>query len=146
MSSGFRSAPAVCLLALVSGCAGIPATGPAVPGAGSRFDGSYEGENRLIGGGGYLCGSPGYPEAVVVSQGTFTYPFAVNPPRTTPMQVQIAADGSVHGQMQYVMQDYTPRSDLRTLWVTVTGQVSGATLDAIATDERCRRRLLLQRH
>lgn len=153
MSSGFPYgyscrllAAAGCLLALLAGCTGSPDTGPAAPSAGSRFDGSYQGENRLLSGTDYMCGPPNYPQAIVVSRGVFVYPFPVNPPRTTPMPVQIAADGSIHGQMQYVVQDYTPRSNLRTVWVTVTGQVSDATFDAVATDERCRRRLLLQRH
>jgi hypothetical protein len=132
-----------CLLALLAGCA--PGDSPAIPAAGNQFDGIYQGENRLVGGGGYPCGPPSYLESVTVSHGAFVYQFAVNPPRTTPMPVQILADGSIHGQMQYAIQDYTPRPNIWTTWVTVTGRINGATLDAVAADERCTRRLILQK-
>jgi hypothetical protein len=137
--------PAGCLLVLMAGCAGVPGAGPTAAPTGSQFDGLYQGENRLIRGDGFLCGPPSYPESIAVSQGGFAYNFAVDPPRTTPMPVQVAADGSVRGQMQYAVQDYTPRSNIRTSWVTVTGQISGPMLDATVADERCSRRLILQK-
>jgi hypothetical protein len=133
-----------CVVAM-TGCVATPGPVPTAPPAGSQFDGVYQGENQLIRGGGYLCGPSAYPEAVTISQGAFAYPFPVNPPRTTPLPVQVAANGSVDGQLQYVVQDYDPRPNVRRVWATLSGQISGATLEAIVVDERCSRRLLLQR-
>jgi len=133
-----------CVL-LAAGCTAPPGAVSTAPPAGTRFDGLYQGENQLVRGGGYLCGPPAHADAVAISQGGFAYPFPVNPPRTTPMPVQVAADGSLNGQMQYLVQDYDPRANIRPVWVTLSGRISGATLDAIVVDERCSRRLLLQR-
>ena len=65
------------------------------------------------------------PRGSTVRGGRFDYPFAVNPPRTAPIPVQIAADGTFAAQMQYGTEDYRPRSRLRTAWVTVTGRIDG---------------------
>ena len=68
----------------------------------------------------------------------------MNPPRTAPIPVQIAADGTFAAQMQYGTEEYGPRSRLRTAWVTVTGRVDGGTLAATIDDYRCTRRLTAQ--
>lgn len=133
-----------CAFAL-AGCAGLPGAAPALPAAGSQFDGTYAGQNSLVSGWGFLCGAPSYPETIAVSGGRFDYPFAVNPPRTAPVAVQIAADGTFRGQMQYGTEDFGPRSRYLTAWVTVTGRITGTMLDATVTDLRCVRRLTAQR-
>jgi hypothetical protein len=142
---GVRALPALAWVMAVSGCVAPPGPMPTAPPAGTRFDGLYQGESQLIRGSGYLCGPPAYAEAVTISQGTFAYPFPVNPPRTAPLPAQVAADGSVEGQLQYVVQDYDPRANVRRVWATLSGRISGAILEAIVVDERCSRRLLLQR-
>ena len=84
------------------------------------------------------------PERLTVRGGRFDYPFAVNPPRTVPIPVQIAADGTFAAQMQYGTEDYGPRSRLRTAWVTVIGRIDGGMLAATIDDYRCTRRLTAQ--
>jgi hypothetical protein len=131
---------ALLLGGLLAGCS----TGPAVPAAGREFDGTYTGENTLIRGGGYPCGDPAYAERLVVADGRFDYPFAVNPPRTAPLPVQIGADGTLAGQMQYLTEDYLSlRGSYNplTTWVTLRGHISEGVLEATVTDYRCTRRL-----
>jgi hypothetical protein len=130
---------AIVIGGVLGGCAA-----PAGPPAGTQFDGAYAGQNTLIRGGGYLCGAPSYSERLTVRGGRFDYPFAVNPPRTVPLPVQIAADGTVAAQMQYGTEDYGPRSRPRTAWVTVTGRVDGGMLAATIDDYRCTRRLMVR--
>jgi len=130
---------AIVIAGVLSGCAA-----PAGPPAGPQFDGSYAGQNTLIRGWGYMCGAPSYSERLTVRGGRFDYQFAVNPPRTAPIPVQIAADGTFAAQMQYGTEDYWPWSRLRTAWVTVTGRVDGGTLAATIDDYRCTRRLMAQ--
>jgi hypothetical protein len=129
---------ALLLGGLLAGCS----TGPAVPPAGTEFDGTYTGENALIRGGGYPCGDPSYLERLVVANGRFDYPFAVNPPRSVPLPVQIGADGTLAGQMQYVTEDYFLLSyNPITTWVTLRGRIADGALEATITDYRCTRRL-----
>jgi hypothetical protein len=130
---------------LVAGCAGPPGAAPPVPAAGPQFDGTYAGVDSLVSGAPYMCGAPSGPVTVVVRGGRFEYPFIVSPPRTSPMPVQVAADGTVSGQMQYGTEDYGPRPRYMTAWVTVTGRIAGATLQATVTDLRCVRQLAARR-
>jgi hypothetical protein len=132
---------------LAAGCTlpGASPPTPALPAAGAQFDGIYSGMNTAISGSGFQCGPPAYPETITVSGGRFDYPFAVNPPRTTPVAVQIATDGTFAAQMQYGTDEPGPRSRYITAWVTVTGRIAGGELDATATDLRCVRRLTARR-
>ena len=130
---------AIVIGGVLGGCAA-----PAGPPAGTQFDGSYAGQNTLIRGGGYMCGAPSSSERLTVRGGRFDYPFAVNPPRTVPIPVQIAADGTFAAQMEYGTEDYGPRSRFRTAWVTVTGRIDGGVLAATIDDYRCTRRLTAQ--
>jgi hypothetical protein len=130
---------AIVIAGVLGGCAA-----PAEPAAGTQFDGSYAGQNTLVRGWGDLCGTNTYSERLTVRGGRFEYPFAVNPPRTVPIPVQIAADGTFTTQMQYGTEDYWPRSRLRTAWVTVTGRINGGMLAATIDDYRCTRRLTVQ--
>jgi hypothetical protein len=132
-----------CLLLLIAGCAS-PAGVPAVP-AGSRFDGVYQGHTALVRGGGFLCGRPDLPDSITVTDGRFEFPFQVDPPRVTPIPVQIAADGSFEGSIQYGTVDYSRFSNYRNAWATVTGRIAGNVLDATEDDYRCARRSVLQR-
>ena len=102
---------------------------------------------RLVSGGGYQCGAPSYPETIAVRGGRFDYPYVVNSPRTVPMAVQVVADGTVHGQMQYGTEDYGPwrQDSFMTAWVTVTGRIVDTTLEATITDLRCVRHLTARR-
>jgi hypothetical protein len=128
------------ILCLLSGCAAAPVTP-----AGMAFDGSYTGQSVLIRGGGYLCGAPDFPLTLSVGSGRFDYPFTVNLPRTTPIAVQIAVDGSFVANMLYGTQNYLLLSHYENQWVTVRGRIAGGTLDATVTDDRCTRRITAQR-
>jgi hypothetical protein len=128
--------------------AGPEVAGPEVAGpevAGRQFDGVYVGRNAAVEGWGFLCGGSTYPETITVSGGRFDYPFQVNPPRTTPIAVQIAADGTFAAQMQYGTEEPGPRSRYITAWVTVSGRVAAGVLDATVADLRCVRRLTARR-
>ena len=130
---------AIVICGVLGGCAAT-----AGPPAGIQFDGSYAGQSTLSRGGGYLCGAATSPETLTVDNGQFDYPFAVNPPRTVPIPVQIAADGTFSAQMQYGTEEYGPRSWLRTAWVTVIGRIDRGLLAATIDDYRCTRRLTAQ--
>jgi hypothetical protein len=131
----------VCVLALAGGCA----SGPRVPAAGSQFDGTYDGTSRLVSDGGFVCGAVSYRGAITVTDGRFDYVFVDSLAKPTPIPIQIAADGSFSGRMQYGAEDFGPRSRLLMVWVTVTGHISGPELHAIAADYRCTRSLTLQK-
>jgi hypothetical protein len=130
---------AIVICGVLVGCAAT-----AGPPAGIQFDGRYAGQSTLSRGGGYLCGAVTSPETLTVDNGRFDYPFAVNPPRTVPIPVQIAADGTFSAQMQYGTEEYGPRSWLRTAWVTVIGRIDRGLLAATIDDYRCTRRLTAQ--
>jgi hypothetical protein len=137
-----------CAFVLVAGCAtlpGVPPPAPALPAAGSQFDGIYAGQNEAVSGWGFLCGAPAYPQTIAVSGGRFDYPYAISPPRTTPVAVQIAADGTFAAQMQYGTEEAGPRSRYITAWVTVSGRIAAGELDATVTNLRCVRRLTARR-
>jgi hypothetical protein len=137
-----------CAVVLGAGCASLSGRlppAPALPAAGSQFDGLYVGQNDAVSGWGFLCGAPAYPETIAVSGGRFDYPYPVSPPRTTPVAVQIAADGTFAAQMQYGTEEIGPRSRYITAWVTVTGRIAAGQLDATVTDLRCVRRLTARR-
>jgi hypothetical protein len=82
---------------------------------------------------------------IAVHDGRFDYPFLVNPPRTTPVPVQIAADGTFAAQLQYGTEEPGPRSRYITAWVTVVGRIAAGELDATVTDLRCVRHLSARR-
>jgi hypothetical protein len=126
--------------ALLSGCAAAPVTP-----AGTAFDGSYTGQSVLIRGGGYLCGAPELPLTLSVGGGRFDYPFTVNLPRTTPVAVQIAADGSFVANMLYGTENYMLLSHYENQWVTVRGRIASGTLDGTVTDNRCTRQVTARR-
>ncbi len=148
--SGVRiglSVLAGCAFVLAGGCATLPVAPPAaaLPAAGSQYDGIYAGQNDAVSGWGFWCGAPAFPETIAVSGGRFDYLFPVNPPRTSPVAVQIAADGTFAAQMQYGTEDPGPRSRYINAWVTVTGRITAGELDATVTDLRCVRRLAARR-
>jgi hypothetical protein len=135
-------------LAPLAGCAALPggtAAAPAIPAAGTQFDGVYAGRNDAVSGRGFLCGPSTYPQAITVSGGRFDYPFPVSAPRTTPVPVQVAANGTFTASIQYGTEDFGPRSRYINAWVTVTGRITGSELDATVSDLRCVRRLTAQR-
>ena len=129
---------------LLSGCAVVLAgcVGPGLPPAGPRYDGVYVSQDRLVSGVAFQCGAPDLPERIEVRNGRFAYPFQVSPPRIAPLPVEIAADGSMAGQMQYGMGEelFGFSRDL-TDWVFLRGRISGTTMDATITTTRCARRL-----
>jgi len=130
------------LAALAAGCAPVP---DGMPAAGNRFDGIYAGDSQLVRGFGFLCDPPAYPQSLTVRDGRFDYPFVVSAPRTAPVPVQIAADGSFAGQLQYGTVEPFRLMEYQTAWVTVRGLIVGATLDATVADQRCTRHLVLLR-
>ena len=129
-----------CLLAGTAGCA------TQAPPITTAFDGTYIGQDALIGGGGFLCGSPLRDLMITVRNGAFDYPFQVAPPRDAPLAVRIAPDGTVTGQMQYGATGYSPRRDYVTAWVILSGRITGPIMDATILDLRCARRLLARRN
>ena len=129
---------------LLASCATIPPAGP-LPPASTAFDGNYAGQDMLISGGGFVCGAPSYPLTVSVSGGRFDYPFAVNAPRTAPLPVQVAPDGTLMGELLYGTLDYTPVSRYYNTWALLRGQTAGGVLDAVVWDERCVRRVTARR-
>jgi hypothetical protein len=133
----------VVLGCLVTSGAGCSTTAPPMS---TAFDGTYVGQDSLTGGGGYLCGLPVRDLTITVRNGEFDYPFQVAPPRDAPLPARIAPDGTVTGEMQYGTSDYTPRRDYVTAWVTLSGRITGTTLDATIVDLRCARRLIARRN
>jgi hypothetical protein len=47
--------------------------------------------------------------------------------------------------MLYATEDYWPLYQIRNAWVTISGRITGGTLDATIVDYRCTRRLTAQR-
>jgi hypothetical protein len=134
---------AMAITGLLAACA------PAPPPAGTQFDGSYVGQNTLVSGGvNFICGAPNYSARLIVHDGRFDYPFSVNGPRYAPVPVQVAADGSFLGQMQYgpAYNEGLLFQQPRTAWVTVRGRIIDTTLDATIADDRCVRRVMAERH
>lgn len=132
---------AVLAVATLAACA------PQPPPAGTQFDGRYIGTDHLLNGVEFQCGAASLPVQIDVVGGRFAYPFQVNPPRTAPLPVQVAVDGSVFGQMQYGLTDDNGflASRQRIDWVTLSGRISSPTLEATITTLRCSRRLLVER-
>ena len=129
-----------CVLALLLGCV---ATGPP---AGPQFDGVYQGASRLVGGGGPLCGTPDEQLALTVRNGQFDYPFLVNAPRTAPLNVQIAADGSFRGDMQFgFVEPWAFGTGYRTEWATVSGHIVASTMQGTIETLECTRQMSMQR-
>jgi hypothetical protein len=135
-----------CVLTSAGGCTSLSGVPPA-PAAGTQFDGVYGGQDTLISGVDFQCGAPSHSQTIAVIGGRFEYPFEVNPPRTAPLIVQVAADGSFSGQMQYGVDEdlMFRRQQFRTAWATVTGRIAGPVLDATIDGYRCVRRLTAQR-
>ena len=131
-----------CALALLlSGCVATAAGPPAGP----RFDGVYQGASRLVSGGGPLCGMPDAQLVLTVRDGQFDYPFLVNAPRTAPLHVQIATDGSFRGDMQFgVVEPRGSRADYRTEWATVAGHIVGSTMQGTIENLECTRQMSMQ--
>jgi hypothetical protein len=127
---------------VVGGCANTPFQAP----AGKRYDGRYAGWDRLVSGAVFQCGAPELAQEIEVRDGRFDYPFQVSPPRVAALPVQIAADGTMAGQMRYGTGEEIPGfSRDRIDWVYLRGSISGPTLEARITDLRCARRLTVQR-
>lgn len=133
------------LLTLLTGASLVSCAVSPVLVAGTQFDGEFAGQNTLVVGGGYTCGPASYPLTLTVRDGRFDYPFPVNVGRTAPVLVQIAADGSFQGQMQYGTENYIPVSKYMNAWVIVQGRIADGVLDATISDDRCVRRMTAQR-
>jgi hypothetical protein len=129
-----------CVGALAAGC-----TGPAVPVAGNQFDGVYQGENRAVRGFGWVCSPPSYQDAVTVNAGRFNYTFFDQLAQPARIPVQIAADGTFRGQIQYGTDSALRWAGMIIVWATVTGRINGTTIEATVADFRCTRQLTLQR-
>ena len=137
-----RVLPALACLSLAAGCAG-----PAIPVAGNQFDGTYEGESHIVrGDGGYVCSPQAAPVSLVVRNGRFAYIYKnYDMAAPAPIPVQVAADGTFSGQIQYVAETYSRWSGgIVTTWAMVRGRIAGKILDATVTDFRCARQLDLQ--
>ena len=137
------------LLLAALGCVGIVAvgcTGAPTPAAGDQFDGTYQGDNRVVRGFGWVCAPPSYQDAVTVNAGRFNYTFVDNLAQPAPIPVQIAADGTFRGQIQYSTDSANQNwVGVLTVWATVTGRINGTALEATVADFRCTRQLMLQR-
>jgi hypothetical protein len=135
--------PTLGLALAVTACA-APSGGPP---AGRAFDGTYVGQDTLLTGAPFLCGAAVIPLRIEVRGGTFAYLFQVNPPRTAPLAVRLAADGAAYGTMQYgTADDDLPfQARYRTDWVTLEGRISGEVLTASVHTVRCARQVVAQR-
>ena len=97
-----------CVGALAVGC-----TGPAIPAAGNQFDGTYQGDNRVVRGFGWVCAPPSYQDAVTVTAGRFNYTFFDQLAQPALIPVQIAADGTFRGRIQYLTDSGNQKSVAR---------------------------------
>jgi hypothetical protein len=150
LTCGDHSRPATvsALLVAALGCIGFLAVGctPPVPAAGNQFDGIYQGDNRVVRGFGWVCAPPSYQDAVTIKDGRFDYTFIDQLAQPAPIPVQIAADGTFRGQIQYWTDSYDLNlSEGLTVWAIVTGRINGSALEATVADFRCTRQLMLQR-
>src|SRR5690242_5991368 len=86
------------LCTFAGGCAGPP-----VPVAGNQFDGTYQGESHVVrGDGGFVCAPHDALASVTVRNGRFDYVYRnYELAAPAPIPVQIAADGSFSGKIQY---------------------------------------------
>ena len=106
----------------------------------------YVGQDSLVrGGDAFLCGLPTRDLSFTVRNGQFDYPFQVAPPRTAPLPVRLAADGTVAGQLQYGTSESAFRREYITAQAILSGRVTGDTLEATISDLRCTRRLIARR-
>jgi hypothetical protein len=132
-----------CLCSIASACAGPP-----VPAAGNQFDGTYQGESHVVrGDGGYICAPHDAPASVVVRNGRFDYIYNnYDLAAPAPIPVQVAADGTFSGQIQYAAETYMRWSGggIVAAWAMVRGRIAGKALDATVSDYRCARQLQLQ--
>jgi len=131
-----------CLCLIAGGCAGPP-----VPVAGTQYDGAYQGESRVVrGDGGYVCAPRSAPASLVVKNGRFDYIYNnYELAAPAPILVQVAADGTFSGQIQYTAESYMRwGGGIVTAWAMVRGRIAGKALDATVTDYRCARQLALQ--
>jgi hypothetical protein len=137
-----RILPALgCLCVITGGCAA-----PIVP-AGSQFDGTYEGGSRLTRGFGYVCALPAATISVTVHDGRFDYIYDnYELAKPVPIPVQIAADGTFSGQIQYLVPSWNKWGSTPATWAMLRGRVAGKTLDATLTDYYCIRQFNLQTH
>jgi len=130
-----------CLCAIVGGCAA-----PIVP-AGNQFDGTYQGDGRLTRGFGYVCAVPPPSTSITVRDGRFDYIYDnYDLAKPTPIPVQIAADGTFSGQIQYLVPSWNKWGSTPAAWAMLRGHVSGKVIDATLTDYYCARQLELQTH
>lgn len=124
---------------LLTGCAAP------VPLAGPQFDGHYSGQTSLTRGWGELCGVPDLPHELVVRNGSFLYPFQVNPPIVSYIEVPITVDGTFRRDVEYGYISPGWRTDYFTAWMTVLGRINGNTMEVTETDLRCDRHSMLQK-
>jgi hypothetical protein len=129
-----------CLCALTGGC-----VAPIAP-AGNQFDGTYQGDSRLIRGFGYVCALPAASTSVTVHGGRFDYIYDnYDLARPAPIPVQIAADGTFSGQIQYLVPSLNRWGTTPAAWAMLRGRVAGKALDATLTDYHCTRQMDLTR-
>ena len=127
------------LCALTGSCAA-----PIVP-AGNQFDGTYQGDSRLIRGFGYVCAVPAPFTSITVRDGRFDYIYDnYDLARPAPIPVQIAADGTFSGQIQYLVPSWNRWGTTPTAWAMLRGRVAGKALNATLTDYYCTRQMDLQ--
>ena len=83
---------------------------------------------------------------LVPTTSRFNYTFVDNLAQPAPIPVQIAADGTFRGQIQYSTDSANQNwVGVLTVWATVTGRINGTTIEATVADFRCTRQLMLQR-
>ena len=144
---GGASVPALLLAAM--GCIGllmVGCMGPPVAAAADQFDGIYQGDNRVVRGFGWVCAPPSYQDTVTVKAGRFNYTFVDQLSQPAPIPVQIAADGTFRGRIQYLAESTNQnQSEGLTVWAIVTGHITRTVLEANVADFHCTRQLMLQR-
>ena len=134
------------LALLAASALGLASCVPAVPVAGTEYDGSYIVQDSLVSGVPFQCGEYNLLERIDIRGGQFAYPFQVNPPRIAPLPVRVTMDGALSGQLKYSTNEITPFfPELFIDWAVLNGRITESTFDATMTNYRCVRRLVARR-
>jgi hypothetical protein len=129
-----------CALVFALAC-GTPSAGIASL---HQFDGTYRGNSSLVRGWGYACGTSDLSRSLVVVNGEFDFPFQIDPLEIRQVPVKILADGSFTAHLQFGTGGES--SPYISRIVTITGHMTGQTLQATVSDLDCSRNIFLRQN
>jgi hypothetical protein len=116
---------------------------PAVAAGTYRFDGAYAGYSTITRGFGTPCTNPNLSPGLIVSEGRFSYPFWTAEGQELHIPVQIRADGSFSGSLEYQTDSFDVARAVR---AGIRGRILGQTLQGLETDLRCSHQFVLQKN